>query len=448
MVKEKINSSRFDWIRIPEKRFEAIVLLIAVTLPFSIALNSFSIVLLVINWLTLFNPKFTVKAISGKPIPLLLICIYLLHLGSLLYSDNIQSAFFDLEKKFSFLVLPIVFFSSVSINMTFLKKVLWWFSWSCLTASIACIAFATYRLANGDSSYFFYHELGSLFDIHAGYFSVYVFTAIFVQLDYVVSKWNDLNTKRAIVFSVTILFLIGFLILLSSKTILLVLLIFPFLILFGKAIKPKLKILIVLSIPIIITSVIFLIPSIKQRFSDVLIDEYHQTNPLLIDDYSGYHFTGANIRLAIWKICVKIVNSEEAWIFGVGSGDSQDLLTKTYREKHIYGGDDLHEGFLHYNAHNQFFQFYVSTGIIGLTLFLALLYKLLIKAYKNRALVLFASFIVFSIFCLSESALERQKGIVYFSFLASLFARAASFGSSEKKTLERDFNSRLVKLIL
>jgi O-antigen ligase len=163
-----------------------------------------------------------------------------------------------------------------------------------------------------------------------------------------------------------------------------------------------------------------LIPNVKARFVEILIDEYKQENPLLLNDYQGYHFTGGNIRLAIWKICIEAVNAEKAWVIGVGPGDTQTILTQSYIEKHIYSGNEIHEGFLHYNAHNQFFQYYVSLGIIGLGFFIVILGVVIVTIFTKANMMAGCISIIFLSFCFTESVMERQKGIVFFTFFSCL----------------------------
>jgi O-antigen ligase len=147
---------------------------------------------------------------------------------------------------------------------------------------------------------------------------------------------------------------------------------------------------------------------------------------LFLNDYQGYHFTGGNIRLAIWKICIEAVNAENAWIIGVGPGDTQTILTKRYIEKNIYPGDEIHEGFLHYNAHNQFLQYYMSLGIIGLGFFIIILGFLVVTIFTKANITAGCISIVFLSFCFTESVMERQKGIVFFTFFSCLLVAKTS----------------------
>jgi O-antigen ligase len=162
--------------------------------------------------------------------------------------------------------------------------------------------------------------------------------------------------------------------------------------------------------------------NLRNRFTEIFDSTFEQENPLVLNDYRNYHFTGGTIRLAIWKIAIEIVNENKAWLGGIGTGDHQDSLTKAYIKKNVYPGDVLQgkEGFLHYNAHNQFLQFYLANGLIGLFLFILMIYFLLTNAQQKKNLLLLSLVLFLVLFSLTESALSAQKGIVFFCFFMSL----------------------------
>jgi hypothetical protein len=113
---------------------------------------------------------------------------------------------------------------------------------------------------------------------------------------------------------------------------------------------------------------------------------------------------------------------------GGGKGKCLDFWRRdgryagSYVEKHIYPGDQYNLGFIDYNAHNQFFQFLIALGALGLIWFLGILTFLFMKSIREHRTVLTFLLMLFSSFCLTESALCAQKGIVFFMFFASLLA--------------------------
>ncbi len=74
---------------------------------------------------------------------------------------------------------------------------------------------------------------------------------------------------------------------------------------------------------------------------------------------------------------------------------------------------------LEHNAHNQYLQVWMESGIFGLIAFLLCLGMGLFKLWENPGYVCFI--LIFSLMCLTESIGERQKGVVFFTLFQVLF---------------------------
>lgn len=104
-------------------------------------------------------------------------------------------------------------------------------------------------------------------------------------------------------------------------------------------------------------------------------------------------------------------------LFGVGTGDYQDILEKSYDEIHFKSGMGLK-----LNNHNQYLTEFLKTGILGGLCFICLLFLLAREAsLSNKYFVYFVGF--FIVGSLLESYLSRQHGIVVFSFFLPLFLK-------------------------
>lgn len=420
-----------------ERIFLVSAALVVCTLPFSIRLNSLSLVLLGVVYVLEGEWQAKYQRLIRNKLALLFIGLYVIHLIALIYSSNIRQGFMELEKKAGFVVFPVIFATTSYLNGRMVVKLLYCFVASCLMAAIICIVNGLYFYFRGDSTYLFYHNLGAVikFD-HAIYFSFYIALSIFILLIYLKKKWERLSFFEKTLITALIVFFFIFLILLSSKMIIAA--VFVLLIFVRLHIRFRQKdiltgVLALLASVTILLSVIFTVPNIRERFKVAFIADREQVNPLFLDDYYLYHFTPANIRLAIWKLTIEIMKEENAWLLGVGTGDSQDLLTAKYVEKHVYPGDPTlgTYGFHHYNAHNQFLQFFLMFGIIGLAWFVAILWILFKKSVINgEASILFFLLVLFTAFCLTESVLHVQKGIVFFLFFSSLLSRPFGYNES------------------
>jgi len=115
-------------------------------------------------------------------------------------------------------------------------------------------------------------------------------------------------------------------------------------------------------------------------------------------------------RLSILK-CVRGVFNENPMI-GTGIGDVQDDLDKC--------NESLYPTLIGMNPHNQFLQVLLGTGIIGLLSYIFFVIYSILKGFKAGK-ELYLSFLVIFFMCtLTESMLERQQGLVFFSFFYCL----------------------------
>lgn len=418
MIAKGLVSSTFK-----EKCSFFTMLLVAVTLPLSIKLNSIAIILLVVGWI--YSGEYVIKLnnLRKNKIGIVFILFYLYTLMSFIWGSPSRDWSFDLEKKLTIILMPVIFASLPLLERNKFELILRAFAASCLIASLICFVSALYHFSYGDPSYFFYHKLGSALNFHAVYFSLYISFSFIILADYTLKNWNDLSLILKVILFIIKLFWICFLILLSSKIILVTFGILFVIFLVYLTVQKHLRghnMLVILLFISFVGSMTIYFSKVGERFSEVLNDEHRQDNPLFVDDYQGYHFTGGTIRLAIWKTCVEILNDERAWILGVGPGKAQSKLTAAYKRKHFYPGDSQHIGFLDYNAHNQYFQFLISLGLVGTGWFILLLAFSILYALRNKDLVLFSCVWLFAIFSLTESTLQVQKGIVFFSFFLSL----------------------------
>lgn len=154
-------------------------------------------------------------------------------------------------------------------------------------------------------------------------------------------------------------------------------------------------------------------PLIRERFYDSFGIEQKS---VWLSQYGG----GAKenlpaVRILKWKCSWDII--KENWIFGVGTGDAQDVLQKKYQDIHFTVAFEEE-----YNSHNQFLQTWLGLGILGLFLFLASLFFPLMMAYRQHIYLFIVFITLFSICCFTESFLCRQHGIVFYAFFNSLFA--------------------------
>lgn len=120
-------------------------------------------------------------------------------------------------------------------------------------------------------------------------------------------------------------------------------------------------------------------------------------------------------RLLIWDCAYKVITKNPNSFLGIGFRTTNKQLLSCYETNIKY--TNTKNLFLDkkYNTHNQYLDFYLSSGILSMIFFLVILFTLFIK---NRQYffptALLASIVIFGMF---ENYFHRQMGAYYFGFI-------------------------------
>jgi len=170
----------------------------------------------------------------------------------------------------------------------------------------------------------------------------------------------------------------------------------------------------ILAAPIILIFLFFSVPSLKSDISSSLGSfSKFADNPDQFLEFDGTH-NGDDVRLIMWTITAKEIADHP---FGVGTGNVDYHLSdrlRRYNQWDMARQDD--RGQILYNPHNQYLQTGLEIGIIGMLILLFIVGFGIIKGLKtkNWLLLLISSCLAYN--CLFESMLQRQSGIVFFTF--------------------------------
>jgi len=393
--------------------------LILFLVPFNFVISNVLILLISANWLIEFDFKNKFSRILKSPYILFCLALFILICIELFFTHNVRSGIFSIEKKLSLLCFPLVIGTSVFFKEQQIKiRSYLFFYYGTLTAAVILIviAFVNYFHLH-DSSVFFYHDLVAPYKQHAVYFSVY----IYVSLLFIYYNYYLLNRMK-ISHVLSILFLSCFLILLSSKLILIMFLAHAMFLVLKKlsGYKKNTYTYFILLIVISVGSLIFLTKNpIKERFNDLSKGNVELLTQ--VDYNSNQYFNAWQLRLLLWKFSGEILTEKHKWLIGVTPGDAQDLLNQKIKDRGMYTGapekGDL--GYLNHNCHNQYVETLFQTGIIGLLLLLCIVIISIKKAWKEKDMTSFFVILLFAYFFITESPLERMMGIIpLFIFLS------------------------------
>lgn len=359
---------------------------------------------MLVFWLLEGQLKAKLSRLTKSWFALSLIAFYLLHLVSVLYSDNKQAAFSDVGLKLSLLICPLVLGSVASLDREKLHKVLKLFVLSSAASALVCLGYAAYQLQFKGNGAFSYAEL-SLF-IPVGYYAMYLAFAAFLVLYHwllSVRKFSLLHFLLIALFSVMI-------VMLTARAQLLTYLVIMAGIGFS-FFKRKYGWLASLGVMVfflaIFSSIAYLSPGTKLR----MISAWKELSAQKKETHNE-NLGGISARFIIWEFGKEIIHENP--IFGVGNGDADDLLVEKASQQDI---PVIYQNRL--NLHNQYLQTTVELGLLGLgVLLLGLLFPLIISVRSNFGIyTCFSLLIIFSFF--TESVLDRQAGLIFFAFFSA-----------------------------
>lgn len=398
--------------------------LVAFMLPLSKEGVIISVVLVVLNWLTLGKNLFRIGELKNNIPQLILLVFYFWHIIGLLWSDNIDFGLFDLEIKLSFILFPVIFSAFGRFKVVQFERILKGYLLGCSLAILIGIINSIWAYIYGENAYldFYEHNISPI--LHISYFAMYLNLALVICFYLIVRSEKNFYSWRNVGL-ITLSFVFALATFLSTSKNGFLALIFLLLIIATYAVvryrKWLLGISAVLVVWIVASSLLKDINSGSTSFHG-----FNQVTKVLNEDeVSKQAGESTAVRVLIWKSSWELI--KQSPLIGVGTGDVKDELKANYK---LNGFEEPFKK--NYNAHNQFFQTAVALGGIGLLLLLAgfAIPAILSFARANYLYLMFT--INIAVACLTESILEVQAGVIYFSFFTCLFSQILSATSSRK----------------
>ncbi len=345
--------------------------------------------------------------------------LYFVYVFYSLFYWNTRLSPQQIEYKLSWLIFPFLF--SLVPNFKLDKKfVIFGFIIGVIIASILGIAKAIYT-CNTIGLTLTSYTSSNISINHPTYFSASATIALLLIIDH----WNQ-NTlahwKKWQKFSVTcFLFLMilmsfsmaGFLFLAALLVIAFVYFIFQ------KRISILIKFL-MLIIPISFGILISKNEFIMGEFNNTrqALNQY-VTNPSLFIENKNQAQNGDEIRLIMWTASFMEISEHP---MGVGPTKiGEHLSRRLYDLKQPKMAELNARGEVHYNPHNQYLQMALEIGWLPLLVFICALTNLFFIGLKNKHFTLSAVVLLLGFHCFFESILQRQSGIVTFTFFFTYF---------------------------
>lgn len=313
-----------------------------------------------------------------------------------------------IENKLSFLIFPIIF-SFKFKEITNLRYVMSGLILGVLVASLL-------GLVNSYNIYLKTHDFNNSFGSvsfsyihHPSYFSAFItFSVAGSWLGYF-DKWKGYKLIWVILFTLLSLIFQLFCFSLAGMIYLFLFGLVTYIILIHKYLSKLGFIFSMLLIPLIPIAIYKSNIHIK-----IEVDSSIQVIRDFAKDPSGYvknkkqPISGTEARIMMWVVSYHEFKDH---FFGVGTGNIDEHLSERLSR---YGQVELAKR--EYNPHNQFLQTGLEIGIIGLLILLAIIGFSFSYAWKNKNWILFILISSLLFNSLFESVLQRQSGIVFYSF--------------------------------
>ncbi|HEX7492795.1 MAG TPA: O-antigen ligase family protein [Bacteroidales bacterium] len=339
---------------------------------------------------------------------------FLWYIGCLFFTDDIHNGMLLVFRRLPFITFPFVLIFPGDLIKKKVRLLLRVFSLSTLFFILFLFGLALVRsvyITDGAitfnphppeydyANYFFGTYF--VFQQHPTYMAMYVVFSMFIAFESFID--NQLKLFFRILWLLSGILLLVSLYFLSSRAgIFSALLLIPLylIIQFIKIKKWGVSLLIVIvAMPVIIFS---FLNNDRIKYYLPETNETSLVNKFMLDN-----------RIPIWKSAIKVIKHN--FVVGVGPGDASEKLLKEYKNE---GYTEMCYDNL--NAHNQFLEVFLGTGLIGFLIFISiLLYMVYILILKRNLLFGLYISIILIIF-LFESILNRIAGVTFFSLFTFL----------------------------
>jgi O-antigen ligase len=403
--------------------FICLLYVLGFTLPIFIP-NWHNKILILLSVVWVFLPD-TKKFMPNTLVLLLLfLSMQIVYIIGLTYSNDFSYGLSIIETFApSFLVVWIILSSEEVIDGRIQRAVLISFAAGVITLNLASLAFISMDMwdpVNLQSNIILANN--HIVHIHPAYVSLYLSFAIFFIIDrYFPVKTHDRKKLGWVMFALVILG--SYLVWINSRTgILSFFLAFLFYAFYRFKMRKR---AIALSALIIFMGAVHFFTFSHERFI---------TTPLQVlrGEVQGRSFDGNTYpllnRMQILSCSAELVKGSKI-LYGYGTGDFRDQLKNCFKEKNY---TDPYE--MDLDSHNEYFAQLHRHGIIGLSLFMALLIVPFCLALKYRSPLLAVFIILFAVTAMFENVFSAQKGVIFFALFCPLLILYAK--GNAKKALD------------
>jgi len=337
------------------------------------------------------------------------ILLYAAHALGMMWTENVAHGLFDLQVKLALVLIPILLFTTPLDKEDLINAGLGGLVAGSVTAALVSFLYVAWNYLNGGDLVLF-AGTGFSFYMHQGYYASFFCISLIVLTELLIRR-NKLFTGIALKLAwVCVLLLSAAIIFTLSRTgsivFILIVLALALKAIFKWRSKKILGILLVglaANIVLITTTA----DRLMGRFDGLI-------KTLSVPEQLDIIAKDANtVRILLWDISTDIISNNA--LIGVGTGDIKDEIRSNAVKKGYTGVASMD-----LNVHNQFTQVFMTLGILAFLIFAMLFVVPLIEAFRRRSLLIFLIVAALGLFSLTESFIERQAGVMLFSFIFPL----------------------------
>jgi O-antigen ligase len=338
--------------------------------------------------------------------------VFIVSVIGLTWSHDKAQATKDIQRQLAILLFPVLLSATGLDLRQYKKRLLTIFGLTCTltvlylyAGAIHVILYNKLPLSSLLSFFFINHNFSEPVGIHATYLSMYIALSIASFLYFFL---EETNTTTRILYAIVIAILLAGLLQLASRAVLITTIIFTtaaFPLFLLRGLKRTWFMIGSLCFSLLVIVAVTRISSYQKRYVAQLKEDLTQAsvNNEILEP-----------RIVRWQYAWQLAGHSP--VVGNGSGSEKRLLKEVYFKNKLYNSY-----LLELNAHNQYLSFLLKTGILGLLVFLLILYTGFLAAWRNRDVIFTAFMLLLSIVSFSENILDVNKGVFFYAFFFSLF---------------------------
>ena len=398
--------------------------LCVITLPWLDMANN--VCLIILGLLSLADPQLKERLLRIKSArwAWAFFVYYILLIIGMAYTPDVDTGLFTLDKKITFVALPLIAILGRELNGTFISFLKRSFVYSCAVLVLLSLTVATMNFFAGGVAYnfdtgsqvnyntlhpedstiwmhFSYIHLAKGVGMHPAYFSMYL---VFCLAILFTEKYS--SRKEKIIHLLLIILISSFTVMLATRMAIVAFAISALYLIFQKIREKQMAAWLTISVVVLLIGFLLALNPVA-RFR--VIEEPLKTS--YVADTSVMEWNSVSYRLLEWQGSWSVIHDN--LLFGVGTSGWKIALKSFYSNYNKSMGEAVP------NSHNQFLQTWMENGILALGVFLFCVFGYVFRSKVDQSYVAFI--LIFSLMCMTESILERQKGIVFFTLFQTLF---------------------------